>query len=59
MAARLNVALVGAGLMGSFHAETLAHRLPHARLATIVDAKFAPGSLSEKMALGQLDLRSC
>ena len=28
MPARLNVALVGAGLMGSFHAETLAHRLP-------------------------------
>jgi myo-inositol 2-dehydrogenase/D-chiro-inositol 1-dehydrogenase len=38
MPARLNVALVGAGLMGSFHGETLAHRLPHARLATIVDA---------------------
>jgi myo-inositol 2-dehydrogenase/D-chiro-inositol 1-dehydrogenase len=41
MPARLNVALVGAGLMGSFHAETLAHRLPHARLATIVDASEA------------------
>jgi myo-inositol 2-dehydrogenase/D-chiro-inositol 1-dehydrogenase len=38
MAARLNVALVGAGLMGSFHAETLAHRLPHARLAVVADA---------------------
>lgn len=38
MPARLNVALVGAGLMGSFHAETLAHRLPHARLAAIADA---------------------
>ena len=38
MAARLNVALVGAGLMGSFHAETLAHRLPGARLAVIADA---------------------
>ena len=38
MPARLNVALIGAGLMGSFHAETLAHRLPGARLATIVDA---------------------
>jgi myo-inositol 2-dehydrogenase/D-chiro-inositol 1-dehydrogenase len=34
----LNVALVGAGLMGSFHAETLAHRLPHARLAVVADA---------------------
>src|SRR4051794_5157200 len=38
MAARVNVALVGAGLMGSFHAETLAHRLPGARLAVIADA---------------------
>jgi myo-inositol 2-dehydrogenase/D-chiro-inositol 1-dehydrogenase len=38
MAARLNVALVGAGLMGSFHAETLAHRLPAARLAVVADA---------------------
>ncbi|MCC6179050.1 MAG: Gfo/Idh/MocA family oxidoreductase [Chloroflexi bacterium] len=38
MVAPLNVALVGAGLMGSFHAETLAHRLPHVRLAAIVDA---------------------
>jgi myo-inositol 2-dehydrogenase/D-chiro-inositol 1-dehydrogenase len=34
----LNVALVGAGLMGSFHAETLAHRLPGARLAVVADA---------------------
>ena len=38
MPAQVNVALVGGGLMGSFHAETLAHRLPHARLATLVDA---------------------
>jgi myo-inositol 2-dehydrogenase/D-chiro-inositol 1-dehydrogenase len=38
MPARLNVALVGAGLMGSFHAETLAHRLPGAHLAVIADA---------------------
>lgn len=38
MPARLNVALVGAGLIGSFHAETLAHRLPHARLAVVADA---------------------
>jgi myo-inositol 2-dehydrogenase/D-chiro-inositol 1-dehydrogenase len=38
MPARLNVALVGAGLMGSFHAETLAHRLPGARLAVVADA---------------------
>jgi len=38
MPARLNVALVGAGLMGSFHAETLAHRLTGARLAVVADA---------------------
>ena len=38
MPARLNVALVGAGLMGSFHAETLAHRLSGARLAVVADA---------------------
>ncbi len=38
MNARANVALIGAGLMGSFHAETLAWRIPGARLAAIVDA---------------------
>ena len=38
MTARVNVALIGAGLMGSFHAETLAWRVPGARLAAIVDA---------------------
>jgi myo-inositol 2-dehydrogenase/D-chiro-inositol 1-dehydrogenase len=31
------VALIGAGRMGSFHAETLAHRIPGARLAAIAD----------------------
>ena len=38
MNARVNVALIGAGLMGSFHAESLAWRVPGARLAAIVDA---------------------
>src|SRR5256885_1068613 len=52
MAARLTVARVGAGLMGSFHAETLAHRLPHARLAVIADADEAKG----RELIGQLEL---
>lgn len=33
----VNVALIGAGEMGQFHAETLAQRLPDARLAAVVD----------------------
>jgi myo-inositol 2-dehydrogenase/D-chiro-inositol 1-dehydrogenase len=42
VAAPLGVALIGSGRMGSFHAETLARRLPGARLAAVVDA--APGA---------------
>jgi myo-inositol 2-dehydrogenase/D-chiro-inositol 1-dehydrogenase len=38
----LAIALVGAGRMGSFHAETLAHRLPGVRLAAVADP--APGA---------------
>ncbi|MGW7751053.1 Gfo/Idh/MocA family oxidoreductase [Streptomyces violaceusniger] len=38
----LPVGLIGAGRMGSFHAETLARRLPGARLAAIADP--APGA---------------
>ncbi|MEV6057416.1 Gfo/Idh/MocA family oxidoreductase [Streptomyces sp. NPDC052107] len=38
----LSVGLIGAGRMGSFHAETLAHRLPGVRLAAIADP--APGA---------------
>jgi myo-inositol 2-dehydrogenase/D-chiro-inositol 1-dehydrogenase len=38
----LAFALVGAGRMGSFHAETLAHRLPGVRLAAVADP--APGA---------------
>src|SRR4051812_50174550 len=41
-AAPLGVALIGSGRMGSFHAETLARRLPGARLAAVADA--APGA---------------
>jgi myo-inositol 2-dehydrogenase/D-chiro-inositol 1-dehydrogenase len=33
----LAAGLVGAGRMGSFHAETLAHRLPGVTLAAIAD----------------------
>jgi myo-inositol 2-dehydrogenase/D-chiro-inositol 1-dehydrogenase len=44
---RVGVALIGSGRMGAFHAETLAWRLPHARLAAVVDP--APGA-AERLA---------
>jgi myo-inositol 2-dehydrogenase / D-chiro-inositol 1-dehydrogenase len=34
---RVGVALIGSGRMGSFHAETVARRLPHARLVAVAD----------------------
>ena len=43
----LGVALIGAGRMGALHAETLARRLPGARLAAVADA--APGA-AERLA---------
>ncbi|WP_406481549.1 Gfo/Idh/MocA family oxidoreductase [Streptomyces sp. NBC_01615] len=43
----LAVGLIGAGRMGSFHAETLAHRLPGVRLAAVADP--APGA-AERLA---------
>ncbi|GGN78908.1 myo-inositol 2-dehydrogenase [Streptomyces albiflavescens] len=43
----LAVGLIGAGRMGSFHAETLAHRLPGVRLAAVADP--APGAV-ERLA---------
>jgi myo-inositol 2-dehydrogenase / D-chiro-inositol 1-dehydrogenase len=43
----VGVALVGAGRMGAFHAETLARRLPGVRLAAVADA--APGA-AERLA---------
>ena len=45
--APIGVALVGSGRMGSFHGETLAWRLPGARLAAVADP--APGA-AEKLA---------
>jgi len=56
MPARVNVALIGAGLMGSFHAETLAWRVPGARLAAIVDAN-VDGARRLAVALGLDDVR--
>jgi myo-inositol 2-dehydrogenase/D-chiro-inositol 1-dehydrogenase len=38
----VGVALIGSGRMGSFHAETLARRVPGARLVAVADA--APGA---------------
>ncbi|MEP6562018.1 MAG: Gfo/Idh/MocA family oxidoreductase, partial [Nakamurella sp.] len=43
----VRVALIGSGRMGSFHAETLARRLPGAELAAVADP--APGA-AEKLA---------
>lgn len=34
---RLNVGLIGAGRMGAFHAETIANRLPQAKLYAVAD----------------------
>jgi myo-inositol 2-dehydrogenase/D-chiro-inositol 1-dehydrogenase len=42
MDGHVGVALIGSGRMGAFHAETLARRLPEARLAAVVDP--APGA---------------
>jgi myo-inositol 2-dehydrogenase / D-chiro-inositol 1-dehydrogenase len=41
----VTVGLIGAGRMGSFHAETLASRLPGTRLAAVVDP--APGAAQQ------------
>jgi myo-inositol 2-dehydrogenase / D-chiro-inositol 1-dehydrogenase len=45
---QVSVALIGSGRMGRFHAETLAHRLPGARLAAVVDP--APGVAEQLVA---------
>jgi myo-inositol 2-dehydrogenase/D-chiro-inositol 1-dehydrogenase len=42
MSQPVTVGLIGAGRMGSFHAETLARRLPEARLGAVADP--APGA---------------
>ena len=44
---RVGVALIGSGRMGAFHAETLARRLPQARLAAVADPM--PGA-AERLA---------
>ncbi|WP_222264292.1 Gfo/Idh/MocA family oxidoreductase [Modestobacter marinus] len=44
---QVGVALVGSGRMGAFHGETLARRLPQARLAAVADP--APGA-AERLA---------
>jgi myo-inositol 2-dehydrogenase/D-chiro-inositol 1-dehydrogenase len=44
----VRVALIGSGRMGSFHGQTLAHRLPGATLAAVVDP--APGAAEELAA---------
>jgi myo-inositol 2-dehydrogenase / D-chiro-inositol 1-dehydrogenase len=46
-AEQIGVALIGSGRMGAFHAETVALRLPHARLAAVADP--APGA-AERLA---------
>jgi len=38
----VTVGIIGAGRMGSFHAETLARRLPGTRLAAVTDPAPAP-----------------
>lgn len=52
----LRVALIGAGVMGAYHAETLAKRLPDARLVTIVDP-FEAGARRLIERLGRPDVR--
>ncbi|MGJ9385480.1 Gfo/Idh/MocA family oxidoreductase [Salipaludibacillus sp. CF4.18] len=39
---RINIGLIGAGRMGAFHGETIAHRLPQAKLYAVADP--VPGS---------------
>jgi myo-inositol 2-dehydrogenase/D-chiro-inositol 1-dehydrogenase len=51
----VRVALIGSGRMGSFHAETLARRLPGARLVAVADP--SPGA-AERVA-GPLGARAC
>ena len=51
----VGVALIGSGRMGAFHAETLALRLPHARLVAVVDP--APGA-AERLRVRSADVRT-
>jgi myo-inositol 2-dehydrogenase / D-chiro-inositol 1-dehydrogenase len=52
MAAPVKVALIGGGLMGSFHAETLARRLPSADFVALADPLEEPA----RALLGRLGL---
>ena len=57
MTAPLPVGLIGAGWIGSFHAETFAHRLPEARLVAVADpAVEAAERLSATQTLGAATL---
>ncbi len=48
----VGVALIGSGRMGSFHGETLAHRLPGVRLAAVADpARGAAESLAARLGV--------
>lgn len=51
---KLNIGLIGAGRMGAFHGETIAHRLPQANLYAVADP--VPGA-AEKI-IGQLDVNA-
>ncbi|MCU1607590.1 MAG: oxidoreductase domain protein [Modestobacter sp.] len=53
--APVGIALVGSGRMGAFHAETLARRLPGARLVAVADP--APGAAGR--VAGPLGARPC
>jgi hypothetical protein len=49
------MALVGSGRMGAFHAETLARRLPGARLVAVAD----PAPRAAERVAGPLGARAC
>lgn len=47
---KLNIGLIGAGRMGAFHGETIAHRIPEANLYAVSDPfREASSSLLEKL----------
>ncbi|GAA0318568.1 Gfo/Idh/MocA family oxidoreductase [Oceanobacillus oncorhynchi subsp. oncorhynchi] len=47
---KINIGLIGAGRMGSFHGETIAHRIPEANLYAVSDPfREAADSLLEKL----------
>ena len=48
MSTPLGVGLIGAGWMGAFHGESLARRVPGARLAMVADP--APGAAAGSRA---------